>query len=53
MEHVAEGQTRILLRRVRSRHAARPLRVGSKEMFYRDPVIPTKLLSPEVALKAA
>lgn len=38
----AEGQTRILLRRVRSRHAARPLRVGRKETFYRDPVISHK-----------
>lgn len=39
---VAEGQTRILLRRVRSTHAARPLRAGRKETFYRDPVISHK-----------
>lgn len=39
MDPVAEGQTKMLLRRVRIRHAASPLRAGRKETFYRDPVI--------------
>lgn len=42
MDCVAEVQTKMLLKRVRSRYAARPLRVEWKETFYRDPVISHK-----------